>query len=315
MATKFELDNKSDTNAPPSYDAISTSASSRGLSKFIQSKWSWPRSNQKCATDLQAHNADLSCTTVLFCIRDLVTAADFTPSSVAPIVNTCAAALSPAEFSDLLQSLNIDDHTAIYWAIVNCRREAISAFANVGCLPFRLAHGMHVFTQLNLLRTIGQPMTKSLIRSLGCPPDEIEVHEADKPDAMHRFVTLFRFKMCQKRLRIIQNVGAEFVAGGRIWWLRIYMGDEGKWLIEWGLSQHSPPACPEAVFLIKSVVSSGPETLRIARLLPDDNFKILVPKGHPITDSACWKLASYLSDWPMDERALPEAVDTFGALM
>ncbi|OJA08604.1 hypothetical protein AZE42_07135 [Rhizopogon vesiculosus] len=245
MATKFELDNKSDTNAPPSYDAISTSTSSQGLSKLIQSKWSWPRSNQKRAgTDVQAHNADLSCTTVLSCIRDLVTTSDFTPSSIATIVNSWAAALSPAEFSDLLQSLNIDGHTAIYWAIVNCKREAISAFVNVisrspmsdVCLSdLRLAcmvtSNHAVFTQLNLRQTIGRKCKpareralidvlcttaddKSLIRSLGCPPDEIEVHEADKPDAMHRFVTLFRFKMCRKRLRIIQNVGAEFVAGG-----------------------------------------------------------------------------------------------------
>jgi len=68
-------------------------------------------------------------TTVLSSIRDIVSAPDFTPSSVAPIVDACAAALPATEFSNLLQTPNIAGHTALYWAIVNNRREAFSAFA------------------------------------------------------------------------------------------------------------------------------------------------------------------------------------------
>ncbi|KAG0704628.1 hypothetical protein DFH29DRAFT_997515 [Suillus ampliporus] len=56
--------------------------------------------------------------TVLTCIHDIVFAPDFTPSSVAPIVNACAAALTAAEFSDLLQTPNIEGHMTLYWAIV-----------------------------------------------------------------------------------------------------------------------------------------------------------------------------------------------------
>ncbi|OAX38016.1 hypothetical protein K503DRAFT_770897 [Rhizopogon vinicolor AM-OR11-026] len=46
-------------------------------------------------------------TTVLSRIHDLVTSHDFTPSSVALIINSCAAILPPVEFSNLLQSRNI----------------------------------------------------------------------------------------------------------------------------------------------------------------------------------------------------------------
>ena len=60
-------------------------------------------------------------------IRDLVTAPDYTPSLAASVVSSCAASLSTSEFSYLLQSLYIDGHTAMYWAIVNDRREALLA--------------------------------------------------------------------------------------------------------------------------------------------------------------------------------------------
>ena len=68
-------------------------------------------------------------TTVLSSIRDIVSAPDFTPPSVASAVNACAATLPAAEFSDLLKTPNIAGHTALYWAIVNNRQEAFSALA------------------------------------------------------------------------------------------------------------------------------------------------------------------------------------------
>ncbi|KAG1753124.1 hypothetical protein EDD22DRAFT_733663, partial [Suillus occidentalis] len=66
---------------------------------------------------------------VLSRVRDLVSAPESTPSSAARIVDACAAALPNEEFSDLLQTANIEDHTALYWAIVNDRLEAFSALA------------------------------------------------------------------------------------------------------------------------------------------------------------------------------------------
>lgn len=110
-------DSKSVVNGPPSYTATSTSALVESLQHrrfpFLSSG--------------QARN------TVLSCIWDVVSAPDFTSSSVVPIINACAAALSAAEFSDLMQAHNIEGHTALYWAIVNERQEAISGLS--GFIP------------------------------------------------------------------------------------------------------------------------------------------------------------------------------------
>ena len=149
MATKSD-DSKSVTNAPPSYDTITSasSADSAQCKSGFPSVFSFLRIKKERAT-------------VLSRIRDLVSTPNFTPSSVASIVNACAAALTAAEFSDLLQTSNIEGHTAMYWAIVNNRREVLSAFtgfiskfSSACSCDLRLAcmvtsdHAL--FTQLNL---------------------------------------------------------------------------------------------------------------------------------------------------------------------
>jgi hypothetical protein len=123
-------------------------------------------------------------TTVLYHIHDLVTSPKYTPSSVAPTVNSCAAALSSSEFSNLLQSLNIGGHTAMYWAIVNDRREALSALVGyisqissvcfndlrIACM---LTSDHTLFTQLGLELDIGRKCMPVLIpanRGLICGP-------------------------------------------------------------------------------------------------------------------------------------------------
>jgi hypothetical protein len=155
MTTKLGLDSKSDNSLPPPYNAIS-----------IQSKRSSARSlrsdqncvdGRSCTID-PSHDADLSC------VRNLVVTPDFT-AAVVPIVNPYA--LSPAELSDHLQSLNMGGHTPVYWAIVNSRQEAISAcVAFISSFPIssacssdlRLAcmvtSNHAVFTQLKLGRAV-----------------------------------------------------------------------------------------------------------------------------------------------------------------
>jgi hypothetical protein len=157
MAAKlkvFEDSNcESATSPPPSYK---TTASSLSLADSAQCTGSRPfvlsfsRTTQKKKT-------------VLSRIRDIISAPSFAPSSVTPVVSACAAILSPAAFSHLLQTPNIEGHTALYWAIVNNRREAFSVFAafiprfsSVCCSDLRLACMMtsdhELFTQLNLGR-------------------------------------------------------------------------------------------------------------------------------------------------------------------
>ncbi|KAJ8583499.1 hypothetical protein M405DRAFT_828520 [Rhizopogon salebrosus TDB-379] len=110
----------------------------------------------------------------------------------------------------------------MYWAIVNDRREALSALVGyisqissvcfddlrIACM---LASDHTLFTQLGLELDIGH--------SLGRSPfvdHEVEVHEGY---GMYedQFVALFRFKKCQRSLRIAETMSAEFVARGRIW--------------------------------------------------------------------------------------------------
>ncbi|KAG1897697.1 uncharacterized protein F5891DRAFT_1241405 [Suillus fuscotomentosus] len=120
-------------------------------------------------------------------IRDLVSTTNLSPSSIELIANKCAYDLTAAELSDLLQTLNIEGHTALYWAIVNHRQEGLSAFrlfisklSSECSSDLRLAcmrtNDHALFLKLNLQNTDAQD--KSLRQFLGCPPDEIEVHDA-----------------------------------------------------------------------------------------------------------------------------------------
>ncbi|KAG2042875.1 hypothetical protein BDR03DRAFT_942313 [Suillus americanus] len=177
MATNTDVlnDSKSVANAPPPYDSIPTSTSSARSIRHRPSIFSFQNIKQKIsksfihappseATSVSSANS-VQCqkqTTVLSRIRDIVSAPDIidTPS-VALIVDACTASLSVAEFSDLLQSPNIEGHTALYWAIVNKRQEAFSAFAvfitkfsPVCSSDLRLAcvatHNQALFVQLGL---------------------------------------------------------------------------------------------------------------------------------------------------------------------
>ncbi|KAG0707562.1 hypothetical protein DFH29DRAFT_994990 [Suillus ampliporus] len=121
MATKSEVFNDSEfvANAPPAYDAISTSASSADSVQSTRPSifsFLWTKETTRA--------------NVLSRVRNMVCAPDFSPSAVAQNVNDCTPSLSAAEFSNLLQTRNIEDHTALYWAIVN-KRQTFSALAGI----------------------------------------------------------------------------------------------------------------------------------------------------------------------------------------
>ncbi|KAG1750525.1 uncharacterized protein EDB91DRAFT_1244106 [Suillus paluster] len=175
---------------PPSYNTISTSADPVQCPPSICSLLQ-TRQKQKA---------------VLSRIRDIVSSPDFTPSSVAPAVSACAADLPAAVFSYLLQTPNIEGHTALYWAIVNDRREAFSAFiafiprfSSVCASDLRLAcmatNDQALFAHLNL-GNFQSLKDEPLRRSLGCPPDEVQVYEGNEPN---KFVACIRIRMFQKR--------------------------------------------------------------------------------------------------------------------
>ncbi|KAG1867914.1 hypothetical protein DFJ58DRAFT_117311 [Suillus subalutaceus] len=230
-------------------------------------------------------------TAVLSRIRDIVLAPSFTPSSVTPIVNACTAALPAAEPSNILTQLNIEGHTALYWAIVNNRPRAvwafnkfISCYSSVCTSDLRIAcmitsnHAMS--TQLNLGRRSEQIRLRGL---LGCPPNGIQVHTCD--ELTNQFNVVLRIRMFQKRLRTATENKwyHEFVAGGRIWWLCFILlkPSNGLWSAEIGF-WHSQPARLDAVLLIEAHSrklgrATSPEALKIPSTLTGTKLLALAP--------------------------------------
>ncbi|KAG1902337.1 uncharacterized protein F5891DRAFT_1216297 [Suillus fuscotomentosus] len=168
---------------------------------------------------------------VLSRIRDIVLAPDYIPSSVVPNVIACAAALPATEFSKLLTQLNIEGHTAPYWAIVNNRHHALWAFIHFisGTSPsvssdLRIAcmiiNDYSMFKELNFGNYRATECYEALLSEdrrsrcfLGCQPDEIQVYAYDK--SIKQFDVVFPIRMFQKRLRTApdKSLRFEFVAG------------------------------------------------------------------------------------------------------
>ncbi|KAG1857684.1 hypothetical protein DFJ58DRAFT_744987 [Suillus subalutaceus] len=327
MATKSEVfyDSKCVTHPPPPYyQNIYTPASSSTArdsirieyaGKLISPLFSFLRNKQKRKT-------------VLSHIRDIISDSNFASSSIVPTVNACAAAISPTEFSNLLQKPNIEGHTAMYWAIVNHQPEAFSAFAafipkfsSVCSSDLRLAcmftSNHALFTQLNLGRVINRK-DNALRNFLGCPPDEVQVHDAG--DGLHKikFNICFCIRMFQKRLLMRQQLGIEFVAAGRIWLFQIFsMALDGLWRIFLSLSKESLPACPEAVLVIeahsgKHDCATPPQDLRLLPVTNSQSMFLQVASQESVALSDATLFTWRLKDWFLNENTM--YVDRNGAL-
>ncbi|KAG1858774.1 hypothetical protein DFJ58DRAFT_744823 [Suillus subalutaceus] len=271
---------------------------------------------------------------VLSRIRDIVLAPNFNPSSVTPNLNACAAALPAAELSNILTQLNIEGHTALYWAIVNNRPQALWAFnkfiscyspvcTSDLCIACMITSDHAMFMQLNLGRRSEQMRLRGL---LGCPPDGIQVHTCD--EFTNQFNVVLGIRMFQKRLRTATGNKwyHEFVAGGRIWWLRFKKLNEssnGIWHVDIGLCQHSEPARLNAVLLIeahsrKPGCATPPEALKIPLSLTDTQFLALAPWKSPegidyvLPPKMTWSISKELGDWVMHNTT--EYVDHEGTL-
>ncbi|KAG1868378.1 hypothetical protein DFJ58DRAFT_742727 [Suillus subalutaceus] len=263
MTTKSPIHDDIATTQPPSYDAISKSPPAHSV-----------HCKPPVFSSLQSEEQRR--TTVLSHIREIVSSPHFTPSSVAKSINYCAAALPSAEFSDLLQENNILGHNAIYWAILD--------------------FGDDTFHKRWERDKVDAPLLedKSFRRFLGCPPDDIQVHEGDGLGE-HQFVACFRFRMFQKRLRITPTLSVEFIAAGRSWVLWFNLALDGIWRVTYRLAEDSFPADAAAVFLIEAHrgppgCATGPAPLIIrmnqsptCTLLPPGPLKYSTTK--PGTDS------------------------------
>ncbi|KAG1793528.1 uncharacterized protein HD556DRAFT_511412 [Suillus plorans] len=315
MATLVDVKVADDSSTPPSYHKV--------LARPIQcdqsSIFSFGLMKKKRAA-------------VLSRIRDIVLAPDYIPCFVVPKVIACAATLPVTEFSKILTQLNIEGHTAPYWAIVNNRPHALWAFIKFisGTSPsvssdLRIAcmitndHSM--FKELNFGNFSEDRRSRCI---LGRLPDEIQVHTRDKP--IKQFDVVFRIKMFQKRLRTATDkiLRFEFVAGGRIWWFSFYIPEPsyGSCRTALGLSQHSYQARFNAVLLIeahsrKPGRAAPPEALKIPLSLTDTNCLALVPWQSPEgiefePPKMTWNIWDEVGDWVLYNNT--EYVDDEGTL-
>ncbi|KAG2749347.1 hypothetical protein P692DRAFT_20833197, partial [Suillus brevipes Sb2] len=219
---------------------------------------------------------------VLSRIRDLVSTPNFIPSSIAPVIETCITqgALSPAEFSAFLQLPFIEGHSAMYWAILNHRREVVLAFAAsiprflLSCVV--IVNDQTSFAQLNL-GYVSNSTDEPLRRFLNCPPDEVQVQDTGDGLFENKFVACLRIRMFRKRLGTAQTSAIEFVAGGRIWVMILYRTPS---MIGWGISlclsrDSSPAHLLGAVLVIK--VHGGESSSSCANPLQDERIRLRAP--------------------------------------
>ncbi|KAG2050929.1 hypothetical protein BDR06DRAFT_959689, partial [Suillus hirtellus] len=304
------------SDPPPSYDlSVSKDSirSKQSVFSFLQSK---QRRRQTSALSL---------------IREIVSSPGFAVSSVAPNIKSCTAALPAAEFSKLLQKRNIENHTTLYWAIVNNRREAllefvkfIPKFSRACSADLRLAcmavNDHDSFVLLHLGDNEVDSKDRSSRHMLGCPRDDIQVHGEDTLSVdgnENTFSVHFVFRMFQKRLRIARKLEVEFVAQGRIWVLRFGMNMLTEdWFVEFGISRDSSAVRPNAVLEIQAnKPSPGSDIMQPLRLDMCESH-ILAPggvckyymDGADTRSTVCWQL----SDWPM--HANTAYVDRDGTL-
>ncbi|KAG2124550.1 hypothetical protein BD769DRAFT_876389 [Suillus cothurnatus] len=127
----------------------------------------------------------------------------------------------------------------------------------------------------------------------------------------NNFFVRFVLRMFQERLCITRKLEVEFVARGRIWVLRFYMGQNGMWQVGYGLSEPSSPVHPKAELAIwargkppdSSCATQKPLIINMKRpwdsLIPEElffSYGIIGPCKN-ITAVSC-----QLDDWPMDDN-------------
>ncbi|KAG9308577.1 hypothetical protein JVU11DRAFT_11681 [Chiua virens] len=243
--------------------------------------------------------------TVFALIRDLVLNAE-SPN----LLDSCADACRSygLDLSALLQEPSIENHSAVYWGVLN-RREAL--------LPALLAHAaplsqatiseirfaclatsnQHLFQSLRCHR---EPFTKQMTPLSTSPDalvlgpmsaDEVSIREVDGQGA---FVAEMQINLWQKRMRVSGRVSVEFIARGRIWSLTFFSSPStpnttvGMWQVALCLLEHSPPTFIDSRLVIdlpppSSILSTSSNMSRSNDLIslsppPDDSSSPSAPR-------------------------------------
>lgn len=280
LLDKYLDNNDNEVDLPPSYDTIA----SESLSTVVDEKSSPPSapparstasSSSTCSTWfslLPNPRTKQARQTVISLIRDLVATSTTDNSAAAPILASCASALSPLSFSALLQQPTLEGHTPIYWAILNRHTHILPdmlkyagplnnpcvADIRLACLASgdqllfgKLRRGESPF--ITTLRTDALVLGST-------SADDIDVREVDGEAA---FSASIKIRLWQKRMRVAGLVGVEFIARGRIWSLTFFSppstspsslstrgAGSGPWQVALSLMEHSPPTFVDARLVI-----------------------------------------------------------------
>ncbi|KAG1750617.1 uncharacterized protein EDB91DRAFT_1023178, partial [Suillus paluster] len=210
--------------------------------------------------------------TVISLLHDLVASPTTTTSdcsAAAPILASCASALSPSSFSTLLQHPTFEGHTPIYWAILNRHTHILPEILryagplNHACIADLrlacLASGDQVLFgklrrgELPFLTTLRPGEAPDALVLGNASADDIDIHEVDGEAAFSASIDI---RLWQKRMRVAGVVGVEFIARGRIWSLTFFTSPSpspsssspsaraagsGPWQVALCLMEHSPP--------------------------------------------------------------------------
>ena len=182
--------------------------------------------------------------TILKLLRDLVKQHD-SPHSATGVLESCADACKTynLSLSSLLQKKSIEDHSPIYWAIVNRPPSPTHADTDLDPDPapssdlvsILLSHAapltdatvdevrlacLHASNHALFQRLRSSPEFAALserdklVRGSDGPVDEVSVEEVRGDEAA--FVMKFRIPMFQKRMRVTEGIRLEFIAKGTL---------------------------------------------------------------------------------------------------
>ncbi|THV02029.1 hypothetical protein K435DRAFT_367811 [Dendrothele bispora CBS 962.96] len=234
-------------------------------------------------------------TTVFDIIKDLVRGSETTGgygyTDVRSILESCSKACARYSLclSELLQEKSIEEHTPLFWAIVNRRRqrqgreqgerqeqeqgqdEEAGSPDLLTCLLFftaPLQPSTVSDVRLACLLTSDQELFKRLRMSpdfaplsgtdqmlLGATmiPDDVVVENLDGDD--QAFAADLRITQFQKRMKISKEIGVEFIARGRMWKLAFKVSTNsearpGAWCISLSLMENSAPTMLDSRLVI-----------------------------------------------------------------
>ncbi|KAJ7270954.1 hypothetical protein C8J57DRAFT_1320178 [Mycena rebaudengoi] len=234
--------------------------------------------------------------TVSGLIHDLVrnqTLSD-TNASCVGILDSCreVCAANSISLSSLLQEPYIEDHCALYWAIVHRPTDgsdtaslempplvqALLAYSaplaksNIEDVRLACRHtgDQRLFQSLRMCPEMQALSEKNrLLLGVTVPPDTISVGIPARHDAP--FSVEFEFAHFQKRMQVSQSASLDFVSHARVWQFSLFVANNiykltnGQWAVGLKLRDQSPNATVTATCLLEQHASKD--------VVTDDSFE------------------------------------------